>query len=309
MKFKTIVLGSVYLAISSFAFAQESKLNVTSKRNDDKSVDLHFEKDDPGTMTVNLKFKTISNSSVPTNIYRAEGYSGTLLTLRPMNKDSGIDLSYSYRYIKGRLMPKFEKTFVYALPFRAGTEVYAREAGFLSARYFGNTTPDDWKVYHFHTTDQQEVTASRKGVVVEIVDRHEDVMLQDKEYSSSTNSITIEHKDGTLLKYDGLSKGSIQVELGATVFPGQVIGSNVKRGNLGYLLSFTLMYLKSADLDANEGKNITNSTSFYGFITPLFDIGSEAAILTKDKKYTASISPDLMTKEMSKKEIKKYNGK
>ncbi|SKB65142.1 Peptidase family M23 [Sphingobacterium nematocida] len=309
MKFKGIVLASVYLAMSSLVFGQESTLKVTSKRNDDKSVDLHFEKDDPGTMTVNLKFKSISNSSTPTNICRAEGYSGTLLTLRPMNKDSGIDLSYSYRYIRGRLMPKFDKTFVYALPFRAGTEVYAREASFLSARYFGNTTPDDWKVYHFYTTDQQEVTASRKGVVVEIVDRHEDVMLEDKEYSSSTNSITIEHKDGTLLKYDGLSKGSIQVEAGETVFPGQVIGSNVKRGNHGYFVSFMLMYLKSAELDANQGKNITNSTSFYGFITPLFDIGSEAAILTKDKKYMASISPDLMSKEMSKKELKNYKGK
>lgn len=309
MKIKNILCCSLCFIISSWAWGQESALKLTSKRNDDKSVELYFEKDDPGTMTVNLKFKSLSNSSVPTNICRAEGYSGTLLTLRPMNKDNGIDLSYSYRYIRGRLMPKIDKTFVYALPFKAGTELHAGEAGFLNAKYFGNTTPDDWKVYHFYTTDQQEVVASRKGVVVEINDRHEDAVLEDKEYSSSTNSIMIEHKDGSLLKYDGLSKDNMKVKLGDVVFPGQVIGKNVKRGKYGYFVSFMLMYLKSADLDANEGKNITNSTSFYGFITPLFDVGTEAVVLTKDAKYTASISPDLITKEMIKKEIKKYNGK
>ncbi len=309
MKFKSILCCALYFFMSSWVLGQESELKMTSKRNDDKSVDLSFEKEDPGTMTVNLKFKSISNSSVPTNIYRADGYSGTLMTLKPMNKDNGIDFSYSYRYIRGRLMPKYDETFVYALPFNGGTEVYAREAGFLSAMYFGNTTPDDWKVYHFHTTDQQEVVASRKGVVVEIIDRHEDAVLEDKEYSSSTNSIMIEHKDGSLLKYDGLSNGNMKVKLGDVVFPGQVIGKNVKRGKYGYFVSFMLMYLKSADLDANEGKNITNSTSFYGFITPLFDVGTEAVVLTKDAKYTASLSPSLITKEMSKKEIKKYNGK
>ncbi|MDR2283135.1 MAG: M23 family metallopeptidase [Sphingobacterium sp.] len=295
--------------MSSWLLGQEGALKMTSKRNDDKSVDLSFEKDDPGTMTVNVKFKSISNSSVPTNICRAEGYSGTLLTLRPMNKDNGIDFSYSYRYIRGRLMPKIDEAFVYALPFKVGTELHAGEASFLNAKYFGNTTPDDWKVYHFYTTDQQEVAASRKGVVVEINDRHEDAVLEDKEYSSSTNSIMIEHKDGSLLKYDGLSHGNMKVKLGDVVFPGQVIGKNVKRGKYGYFVSFMLMYLKSADLDANEGKNVTNSTSFYGFITPLFDVGTEAVVLTKDAKYTASLPPDLITKEMSKKEIKKYNGK
>ncbi|WP_081643184.1 M23 family metallopeptidase [Sphingobacterium paucimobilis] len=309
MKFRNILCCALYLSMSSCVLGQESALRMSSKRNDDKSVDLSFEKDDPGTMTVNLKFKSLSNSAVPTNIYRAEGYSGTLMTLKPMNKDNGIDFSYSYRYIRGRLMPKVDPTFVYAIPFKVGTEVYAREAGFLSARYFGNTTPDDWKVYHFYTTDQQEVVASRKGIVVEINDRHDDSVLEDKEYSSSTNSITVEHKDGSLLKYDGLSNGSVQVELGATVFPGQVIARNVKRGSNGYSVSFMLMYLKSADLGANEGKNITNSTSFYGFITPLFDVGTEAIVLTKDAKYTASLSPEVITKEMSKKEIKKYNGK
>ena len=309
MKFKSILCCSLYFVVSSWVLGQESALKVTSKRNDDKSVDLYFEKDEPGTMTVNVKFNSISNSNAPLSVFKAEGYSGVLMTLRPTNKDNGIDFSYNYRYIRGALLPKIDKAFVYALPFKAGTEVYAREAGFLNARYFGNTTPDDWKVYHFYTTDQQEVVASRKGIVVEINDKHEDVILEDKEYSSSTNSITIEHKDGSLLKYDGLSKGSIRVTVGETVFPGQVLASNVKRGNQGYFVSFMLMYLKSADLDANKGKNITNSTSLYGFITPLFDVGAEAVVLTKDEKYTASLSLDLITKEMSKKEIKKYNAK
>ncbi|WP_133558885.1 M23 family metallopeptidase [Pedobacter duraquae] len=289
------------------AFTQEPAVMVNYKVNTNKSVTFDYVKTDPGNYTVAFKLTNLSNAYASDNTNLNAGfYSGRLLNLEPTNKDQGIGFSYSYSYIRGKLKPKFNPDFVYTLPCKNGTKVKVLEVSFLNAMYFGNTTPEDWKVYRFCTAKEDTVTAMRKGIVVEIKDTQETNLGEGVEYSSRINELTIEHADGTIATYKHFKRGSFTVKVGETVYPGTPLGINVKyNANSMYGATVMIMYLKSADFEAAKNQNVQNSKSMYGFVTPHFYTAEGAdLILIPQKDYTAASTPELVKKEMSKKEQK-----
>ncbi|MCA5005472.1 M23 family metallopeptidase [Sphingobacterium bovistauri] len=285
--------------------AQEGKIEIAADVQSDKSVEFNFTKSDPGTFTVQTKFKTLSNASESGSTYQARGYSGVLLTLQPINKEQSVSYSYSYRCIRGKLLPKVNFEFIYALPHNDNVEVHVGEASYLSAKYFGNVEPKDWKSYYLYTEAEESVLASRKGLVVEVIDGNED-FTDDVTFKSKNNKIIIEHEDGTLASYGALKNGSIKVKAGDTVFPKDELAKNSKRGDQRYSFAFSIMYLKAADLFVNEGKNISNDQSLYGFVTPKFLTATGGVILDNHSKHPAVWNEEVIVKEMSKKELKKH---
>ncbi|GAB1463953.1 hypothetical protein [Pedobacter sp.] len=287
--------------------AQEKEFNVSSKRNEDKSITLTAEKTSPGTYTVVLNFRELDNTSLNGDpIYEVRHNNDNFLTLTPINKEQNIGYSFSYSYIRGKLNPKYSPLFLYALPYANGKKVRAVESSFLNATYFGSTTPEDWKAYRFYTENADTVTAIRKGTVVNVLDLY-DEDTKDLKYTSKVNTVIIEHPDGTLATYKGFKKG-IFVKEGQTVFPGNALGIN-NITNERYGISLIITYLKSAEIGAAK-KNPKDSKSLYGFITPYFCTTDNAnGILTNQKYYTSSITPELIQKEMTKKEIKNWGKK
>lgn len=178
----------------------------------------------------------------------------------------------------------------------------AREANYLGSTYFGKEKPQDWKSYVFYTSEQSEVTASRKGVVVELVNNENDQHLQDVNYTAKINYIIVEHDDGTLLRYSGFAQGSIPVKIGEIVYPGDILGKNARLTN-GDGISYMLYYLKSDNFE-NIGKN--GSKGVYGFITPNFTTDSGVGVLENNKEYKTTIKEDIIQQEMSKREINRY---
>ncbi|AZI25409.1 hypothetical protein EA772_08645 [Pedobacter sp. G11] len=301
---------AVFFASASAWFcaaAQENPVKLSYKVNADKSVTFNFDKTDPGFYTVVLKFDQLTNTADPGNRkFEARGYSGTLTTLTPTNKDQGIGFSYSYSSIRGKLNPKYNAAFVYTLPAKNGAKMRAVESSFVNATYFGNTTPEDWKVYRFSTKEEDTVTAIRKGIVVEVKDLYDSDLVDGIAYTSKTNDLIVEHADGTLANYRGLKKGSFAVKVGQTVYPGTALGLNSKsNGGNVYGVSILLMYLKSADFESVRNKTMATTKSLYGFITPHFCIdGNADAILTSQQEYTVSYLPEVIKKEFTKKELK-----
>lgn len=297
-----ILLCTIFLSLN----AQENKINLSTNRNKDNSIDIDFEKTDPGSYTIFLNLSSLENSNHPNKSISIKGYRGRLTSLKPANKDRPVNFS-SYRSssIRGRLQPKIDTDIVYALPYKEGTKITAREATYLRSTYFGATEPEDWKSYRFYTSEKSEVTASRKGIVVELEAMEDDTGMQDVSYTSKTNYIIIEHEDGTLLRYSGFAKGSIKVKIGDTVYPSDVLGENIMANN-GYSISYMVYYLKSDDIESTRDKNMRESKSLYGFITPHFSTESGAITLEKDKEYTSTINEDIIQKEMSKRELKRH---
>lgn len=305
MNKKSIITLSLICLFAVNANAQEGKLKVTQTNNPDRSVRFNFEKTDPGAHTLVLNFKELSNSSgSETQSFNVTGYGGSFLTLNPINKNQGIGLSYSYRYFRGKFKPKYNADFVYLLPYDNDVQVKASESSFVGATYFGNTTPEDWKVYRFYTKDEETVTAARKGVVVEIVDEFESDN-GNAHYTSKTNHLIIEHADGTLATYRGLKKGSFEVKLGQTVFPGTKLAKNSKYGTKDqFNISLMISYLK--DKDAGTGKQtVATAKSYYGFVTPkFFTAENQNVVLENGGFYTVAQSKEIIQKEFTKRELK-----
>lgn len=299
------LLSFFLILIVLVSTAQEGNLKLSSKRNSDKSIDIEYEKMEAGSSTVILKFKELSNSSLRNTVFTVNGFSGNIVTLQPINKDQSITYSYTYRYVRGKLNPKISKDFVYALPYPVSTEVAVREAGFLRSKYFGSKQPEDWKVFYLVTKEQSVVTASRKGLVLQVENDKEEIDEERVSYSSESNKIIIEHEDGTLAMYSGFAKGSINVKVGETVIPGQELGRNMKRGNNQYAISFSVYYLKNVDQIFEENKNVTTAESYYGWVNPLFITNAGNINLEGKQKYEVQLSDEIIQKELSKRELKK----
>ncbi|MEJ5995931.1 hypothetical protein WG904_15995 [Pedobacter sp. Du54] len=302
---KTILFSLSIFFIFLSANAQERPIKLEPKRNQNQSVDFNFQKTDPGTYTVVLNFSNLSNTSNPGTFFKAADYSGRLFSLTPTVKEQGIGYSYSFSYIRGKLKPKYDVDFIYLLPYKDAAKVQVSESNFLGATYFGDTTPDDWKSYRFYTNEQDTVTAIRKGIVVEIKDLYETIDENAVAYTSKTNELIIEHEDGTLATYRGFKKGTFTVKVGQTVFPGTLLGVNSRYDKNGkYNVSIMITYLKSADFE-NRSTSLSKSKSFYGFITPHFMTeDSLNEVLVSQKTYIVASTPQIIQKEMTKKELK-----
>jgi hypothetical protein len=314
MKFKptrAALIAGIQICVSAL-FAQESKLTVSPTYNQDRSVDFNYTKDNPGTFTVIVKFRNLTNSlSSERQVEETRGYNGKLLTLKPNNANQSIGFSYSYTYLRGKLKPKFKPEFVYLLPYKNGKSVRVSEAGYVAARYFGNTAPADWKAYNFYTSQEDTVTAIRKGIVVEVKDVYETSDIDNAVYTSKKNEIIVEHGDGTLCSYKGFKKG-IFVKVGETVLPGSALGMNSRfqAKSKEYNTAVQVYYLKADEIEVNEGASLKDSKTLYGFITPHFYTASVADVILKDREtYIAGISPEVVQKELTKKELKNLGSK
>lgn len=306
-------MSSKYIGIILFLFyytqlsAQEAKLTVSAKRNDDKSITFSYEKVDNGTHTIVLKFRELTNTNPPRSEFSVSGYNGDLVTLKPTRPEQQITYSYTYRYIRGKLRTAANEDIVYALPYGASTPIRVSEAKYLRSSFFGAEEPPGWKAYNFFTHEQQAARVSRKGEVVEIIDEYESDKLDEYQYTSRRNSILIEHADGTLMRYSGLAHGSIKVKLGQKLLPGDELGLNTKVGENSYMVACMIYYLKTVDFGSVSG-NVQTAGSIYGFVTPHFAVNSGDKIILKDKEtYKAAIDKELIIQEMNKKELKRYN--
>ena len=306
MKIQSLSLALLFICLFCLnisANAQEKELQVVTKTNGDKSVSFTAEKRSPGTYTIVMNFRDLTNASgVGNPIYEVKYLSDNFLTLNPTDKTKGIGYGYSYSYIRGELKPKINAQFLYTLPYAKGKKVRVAEAGFLNATYFGSTTPEDWKSYRFYTEQADTVTAVRKGIVVSVSDVY-DQDTKDIKYTSKVNTVIVEHADGTLANYKGFKKG-IFVKEGQTVFPGTPLGMN-DITNERYGISLMITYLKSANFGGNKDVSYKESESLYGFVTPYFCTAENTnGILTNQRYYTSAITPEIIQKEMTKKELK-----
>jgi hypothetical protein len=144
----------------------------------------------------------------------------------------------------------------------------------------------------------------RKGIVVDVKDLYETIGDDGVAYTSRTNELIVEHQDGTLATYRGFKKGSFTVKLGQTVFPGTSLGLNSKYDRNGrYNVSVMITYLKTADFE--KSTSLSKSKNYYGFITPHFMTADNAnEVLVSQKIYMTSSTPEVVQKEMSKRELK-----
>ena len=299
---------AIFLIMVSYAtkiHAQDRTVEVTAVRNENKTVDFFYKKNKPGSYIVKMEFNSLTNTNA-SNEYEEviDGSTGRLLTLRPENKDLGIGYGFKYMYAIGNTRAKVDSLFQYILPFKKGKKITIYESSNLNEKYFGAEKIESWKSYSTNSKTADSVFAMRKGIVVDLKNEFENDTLTKMVFTSKTNTILIEHEDGTYANYKGFKKNSFKVKLGDIVYPNTMLGTLNKFNNQNYTLHFTIYYLNK-DLSFNTTKQtLKMAKNSYGYLKPYFYTQEGLIQIVPRNAYTADYSEDILIKEMSKKEIK-----
>lgn len=314
MKFKLSIIAFFFITLN--AYTQTKTIEIEYQRNKDHSVDFYFKKSEPGSYLLSLKFKNVVNNYSPDYLGVISGSSGKITTLKPFNINNGISFSYSYSYIRGIPNPKVDAAFTYLLPFSKGNKVLVRELNFIGSTQFGNESPKNWKAYQLISFDNDSVFASRKGLVIDVIDQYE--MDTTSYFTSKKNEVLVEHVDGTYGSYSGFEKNGIFVEKGQMIYPQTPLGilgksistlkidGEIKNASISKL-NFKIYFL----IDASENRNETlyNQKSRFEYITPIFYTTGGNQILKKNSYYTADYDENILVFELTRKELKKRKNK
>ncbi|NGY37027.1 peptidoglycan DD-metalloendopeptidase family protein [Flavobacterium sp. XN-5] len=301
------LITSIILIVVSCATplqAQDRTVEVTSVRNDNKSVDFFYTKNKPGSYTVKIEFNSLSNTS--TSLLHeqvVEGNSGRLLSLKPTNSELGIGYGYKTSYAFGNSEPKVDSLFQYLLPFKKGTQITIYESSNLNEKYFGAEKPESWKSYSTNSKTVDSVFAMRKGIVVNLKNEFQNDTITKMLYTSKTNSIQIEHEDGTYASYSGFKKDSFKVKLGDIVYPNTMLGTLANFNNEKYILHFSIYYFDKNRM-FESSKSLRASKTPHVYLTPYFYTAAGAIKIIPKNSFTADCNESIIIKEMSKREIK-----
>lgn len=299
-----IFLTLLLFSTTNSLIAQSNGLELTTERHDDRSVSIMYSKAYHGSITVVVEFTNLVNCNERNKITKVvENYSGELLKLKPIDENQGIDLSFQYSYVEGALRPKLKKGINYVLPFASGSEVTALESSYLFKDLKLEEKPKNWYALHFISSKPDTVFAVRKGIVVEVVQKHQ--LIDSVMYTSNKNKVKIEHKDHSLATYKGYAKN------GALVKPGQLVNVGdpiavMKAEHMTGRLSLFLFYLDEINiLEFNPSKK-RQKTSKWGYLKTRFVHDKGHTLLVEGESYKSVITEELVFQEMSKREIKKY---
>lgn len=299
-------LIAAFCILSLNVKSQNYSIEISTQINDDRSVDFLYLKKDYGTFYLNLTFNQLVNTLAIS--YKGGIYSlnGKILTIKPLDQTKSVSYSYQYTYIRGELNPKIDSGFVYLLPISKGKTLRVMELKNLQNTYFGTTQPQGWKAFQFLVQAGDTVFSTRKGIVVDVKDGNVADSTMSYSYSNKSNSILIEHEDGTLALYDVLKNGSQMVEVGQKVFPHAPLAiAGTYDINSNTQIRFYVYYLCERDLNHADKVSLITNKNFYAFVNPLFHTSDGDLHLKNLQNYTADFTTEHILKEMSKREKKK----
>jgi murein DD-endopeptidase MepM/ murein hydrolase activator NlpD len=129
---------------------------------------------------------------------------------------------------------------VYLLPFEKGKKV------FLIQAYESKMSHKGERALDFKVKKGTKICAARDGVVIAARKNSDEGGLKPENLSDG-NYVSIKHKDGSIAHYWHLKKDGVAVNIGDTVFAGQLIGES---GNTGYS-AFPHLHFEVVSSDSN----------------------------------------------------------
>lgn len=226
--------------------------------------------------------------------------SGTLLTIKPLQANQSISFNFGYRFLKGRMLSKEPKPFLYALPFSSKTPHRASTTQNINEVVFGKKVANFYGI-SFLMNKGDTVFAARRGVVSEMkndIEKHADHVW----FSTETNYVEVFQQDGTFMRYNRFKKGTLLVKEGDEVEVGQPLGivaDDTFEGNR--VIQLTAYYLSKATIFAEDNSAFTYLIPrFYTKDTPT------GTPIQPGVFYTADCPESLITQEMTKRVLKKW---
>lgn len=258
----------------------------------------------PGTYTVRITFSILENTSEAAEQSIVVRGSGTILTLRKIEENQPLRFRYTYRTTMGIVDPKnVDTTFVYRLPFSTAQTRRAADLYNVNERHLGGSNTVNWRSLQFIMEQGDTVYAARKGRVVRIVDKYDPIDRENARVTMRTerNGITVEHADGTFARYEVLQRGSMMVAEGDVVYPDTPLALAGNFDNKVFQVRFDVFYrVMNTSTDPKFSENWTTTR----YVDPVFATSEGGQRLVSRKSYTPVLTPDILKKEMNKRELK-----
>lgn len=293
------------LVINQKLLSQNTNIEITHKRNPDKSVDFYYTKKLPGSYYLKLEFPNLENCYQTNFEGVIKNSTGRLLKLEPINKEQHVNFSYTIFSIRGNPNPKIDKNFIYVLPFKVGKSINIIKSSSLKEEYFNAKKNLNWNSFIVDRISADTIFNMRKGIVIEIIDEFKTDSLDAYKYTSKMNKIFIEHEDGTISRYIGFNGKSIFVKLGQTVYPQTKLGVLDIFNNSIYRLYFDIYYLKKINFDSIE-KRTLSSADQSEYLNPYFYTTNGPITLKNKNENIVEIDETIRLKEFTKREKKLY---
>jgi hypothetical protein len=249
------------------------------------------------------------NIAFPATIEVPPGLNRRLFVLQKSTLGMASRFQYHHKSYKGCPSPKVDTGFTYLLPVAPGKTAQVSELHSLATEYGDEAPPKDWYCLSWHVQPGDTVYAARRG---RVTNTREHAGLQDSgyTYSSDDNYIEIEHNDCTFGKYSVFRDEAIFVHPGDWVEAGQPIG--IAGGDnyaSGAQVRFSVFYHLEQDVLDKDG-NSTGKTRHWAYVPLYFWTRDNGKMrLVNRSTYMADHPDDLVTREMSKKEAKKWKEK
>ncbi|WPZ11584.1 M23 family metallopeptidase [Roseivirga spongicola] len=297
-----ILLIIFLVSISSLGFAQRP-VSVSYKY--DKTTEKYIFEAKNSTneyITLVVYFNRLSSLNASTTLPAVKTIrTGTtrLFTLEKMGTNTP-SFDYGWVYWFGTHNAKV-KDVQYLLPTTAGTKIAVFNTNTVKD-VLGQKDDTDYYGLAFKLVDGDTITAIRKGIVEAIQQENQTDTLK-YTYTKNRNFLKIRHEDGTVARYSNFRNESVQVSEGDEVNPGDPLAIATQTNQMGdATLLITVSHLH---IDPDDGKNYRDWSS-NKYVRPKFKTKNYEGLLEPGKTYISTISTDLITQEMGKREKKKY---
>jgi len=277
-------------------FAQQ--IEVTSRIEDNAAI-FDAESTMEGSRTLALKFTDLQGYKAP---YKNEvitliryGFNKSFFKMMQEESSRYSSYKYSYTYYFGKYGAKPDMDYPYLLPATTGKSVGITQFENMNYRFkLGEEAATDsilGIVFNYEGLDT--IRAMRTGVVVEVALSQQDrkspaqgVVYYDK---FSQNIVTVEHADGSVVRYICLTPVNVLSKPGDRLLAGQPIAVFTKNEE-SPRMGINLFYL-------------TNDLK-YKTIIPKFYTEDGLLQLMPEKKYQCVSTKEIIEKELTKKEKK-----
>ncbi|WP_144605399.1 peptidoglycan DD-metalloendopeptidase family protein [Algoriphagus algorifonticola] len=294
-----ILFASFFLFIFSFSFAQ---ITVESERDSEGNVQIYATNSDLIPYTIQFEFSNLQNLSATGGNYAigvANPGKSKVATLKRGSANQSTNFSFKYSYLKGNIYAKSKSEPVYLIPVKEGTKVLGGNMTHIENRIRSEANNETYVGVSFRFDEEVEIVAPRKGTIVglkmDLIEGKENLA-----FSREENYIEIYHEDGTWTKLMVLKGGSERVKLGQEVFPGDVLavsgGENYENGR-----HIRMAVTKISKDNLGKLKYEIEPVKFW-------IQGKEATVESPDS-FEVEHPKSLVTAEMSKRELKAYEGR
>ena len=207
---------------------QVSTIKVTTER-EGEATHFYVQNNELCEITMTFEMSLLNlkaNTTLPCTMTFPPHKTTEAFILSPIESEAKWEYSYTNYYKLGSHCAKHDDSYVYQLPYAAGSTFRVTQGYNGRFSHTGsNKYATDWKM-----PEGTPVLAARDGTVVKIKDDSKTGGSNIK-YDPYNNYVLIRHNDGTLAHYCHLQKGGCRVRPGQLVKAGDLLAHS---GNTGF---------------------------------------------------------------------------